>query len=102
MKIGESVRLGAMRKVIKGNFEEKKFCPRFKFFSSRDHWQDPVMLLLTGWYIRMYVACPLQNLDRGVRFGSALSPRMLGCCEVGPVGSWALSDASGWQAQLSV
>ena len=48
MKIGESVRLGAMRKVIKGNFEEKKFCPRFKFFSSRDHWQDPVMLLLTG------------------------------------------------------
>ena len=48
------------------------------------------------------MACPLQNLDRGVGFGSTLSPRMLGCCEVGPVASWALSGASGWQAQLSV
>ena len=27
MKIGESVRLGVMRKVIKGNFEEKKNLP---------------------------------------------------------------------------
>ena len=37
MKIGESVRLGVLRKVIKGNFEEKKFLPRylsFKIFQS--------------------------------------------------------------------
>ena len=32
MKIGESVRLGVLRKVIKGNFERKKFSPKiFKF-----------------------------------------------------------------------
>ena len=29
MKIGESVRLGVLRKVIKGMFERKKFCPRY-------------------------------------------------------------------------
>ena len=37
MKIGESVRLGVLRKVIKGNFEEKYFRPRylsFKIFQS--------------------------------------------------------------------
>ena len=32
MKIGESVRLGAMRKVIKGNFEEKNFAQDLSFF----------------------------------------------------------------------
>ena len=37
---------------------------------------------------------------RGLGFGAALSPRMLGCCKAGPVGSWALS--SGWQAQLTL
>ena len=29
MKIGESVRLGVIRKVIKGNFEKKNFHPRY-------------------------------------------------------------------------
>ena len=29
MKIRESVRLGVLRKVINGNFEEEKFCPRY-------------------------------------------------------------------------
>ena len=28
MKIGESVRLGVLRKVMKGNFERKKFSPK--------------------------------------------------------------------------
>ena len=32
MKIGESVRLGVIRKVIKGNFEKKNFHPRYLSF----------------------------------------------------------------------
>ena len=47
---------------------------------SRDHWQDPVMSLLTGLYIRMHVACPLQKNVRDFGLVAALSSRMLGCC----------------------
>ena len=47
------------------------------------HWQEPVMSLLTGLYIRMYVACPLQNLVGDFGLAAALCPRMLGCVRQG-------------------